>query len=71
MYTTHDIAKAMGRPIRTVLAAILRLGYAKTGRDYYLTDQQREAIREEMHDGPGRPRVRRSPDRPRGSGTRP
>ena len=56
MYTTHDIATWSGRPTRTVLAAIQRLGYAKIGRDYYLTKAQWHAVIAEMRDGPGRPR---------------
>ena len=56
MHTTADIANSTGRAVRTVRATIVRLGIPKAGRDYYLTDQQAEQVRHEMHDGPGRPR---------------
>lgn len=56
MHTTTDITKATGRQVGTVLAAIHRLGYTRTGRDYVLTAEQCDAVIAEMHDGPGRPR---------------
>ncbi len=56
MLTTTDLAHETGRPIRTIRAAIERLGYRKTGRDYLLTDEQARAVVAEMRDGPGRPR---------------
>jgi len=59
MYTTTDLAHAMKRPVRTIRAAIKRLGYQKIGRDYILTAAQWGDVIAEMHDGPGHPRSTR------------
>lgn len=55
MTTTISLANDLGKHKRTVQAWCVRLGFAKTGRDYLLDDEQVALIKMNVHDGPGRP----------------
>lgn len=57
MYTTSEVARALGISRRTVQEWCLKLGIRPLGRDYLLTDDELERIRAVKHDKPGRPRV--------------
>ncbi len=62
--TTHDLARETGNGISTITRACRRLGIAKDGRDYHLSERDAQRVRDLMRDKPGRPK--RSDDGVRG-----
>ena len=54
--TTHDLARATGNGISTITRACRRLGIAKDGRDYHLSDRDAQRVRDLMRNKPGRPK---------------
>lgn len=57
LYTTTEAARTLGLARRTVQRWCAVLGFALTGRDYVLTDQELDQIRKMAQDKPGRPRL--------------
>jgi len=53
--TVPEIAAQLQCSPRTVRKWAAALGYERIGRDYHLTDEQVDAIRDHLQDGPGWP----------------
>ena len=57
LLTTRQLAEETGNAERTVRLWCQRLKFERTGRDYVLTEEQAQRIRELIRSTPGRPPI--------------
>ena len=57
LYTTTEAATLLDAGHSTVTLHARKLGFAKHGSDYWFTETELDALRESIHERPGRPKL--------------